>query len=483
MTRTVRATTPLFSALAAFCALTAHAAPPAYTIQPIQQNHPELLVPVPGVMNNTGQLAGYAYSVGAADINLALWNNAVLTNGGDTPHSYLGLIDMNDSGQVLGYTVDDERGIHGFIYKNGTYTSIPNFQYGPGINASGKVPFWNPDMEGYFLWNNGNSTPLPMTATVNGATHELSEPYGINDNDEIAYVSYSPLFGVPSLYVQGAQPFAVPAPEQYLSGWLVGINNSRQMAGEFLTGTEQRKPFLYSDNGTRGHGTYQIFDADYHLLRLNGRGEVLAQKDSDGEYAIFHDNAWHNLDACVPTGWTVACTYDMNDKGEIAALLFDAGQMPQLAILKPNGTPSGSGTLRGQVGLPNPNGKTINVTVTGSTTQTATATLDAQGKFTLPITVTGAATVRIKAANTLSSKVNLTLVNGENVLPATVNLRGGDANNDNVVDITDLLQLIAHYNSVQPSANYLAAADFDNNGTNDISDLLLMIANYNRVGE
>jgi hypothetical protein len=461
MFRSTRAMTPLFSAFAAFCALAAHAAPPSYTLQPIQQTHPDLVAPVPGVMNNNGQIAGYAYSNNAVDQHLAWWNGATLTTTGDAPNEYLALIDMNDRGQVLGYTVDEERGVHGFIYQNGTYTSIPSFQYAYGINAAGKVPFWSQDMEGYFLWNNGNTTPLPMTATINGATHELSEPMGINDNDDVAYVAYDEMYGIPGLYVHGAAPFAITPPEQMLNATIIGINNNRQIAGELLTGTEQRKPFLYSDNGTRGNGTFQFFDADYRLMYLNG---------------------WHDLNDCIPTGWTVACTYDLNDRGEIAAMLINTEFQLQLAILKPSDTQSGN-TLRGQVEMPNPSGKTLRVSITGTTTQNATATLDAQGRFSLPLTVTGAATIRLKAANTLTAKVNMTLANGENALSGSIALRGGDANDDNAIDITDLLQLIGAYNQVSPSAGYLASADFDNNGTNDIADLLLLIGNYNRVGE
>ena len=480
MTRLPRAMTPLLSAFAV-CALTAHAAPPTYTFQPIQQIHPELLAPVPGVMNNNGFILGYAYSAINFHHNLALWNGTALANAGEVPYDYLGLIDVNDAGQVLGYTVDEDRGIHGFIYQNGVYRNIPNFQYGPGINASGKVPYWNSDMASYFLWNNGNSTTLPMTATVQGTQYELSEPCAINDHDEIAYVSYAAIYSVPSLYVHGANPFVISLPEQFLNATIIGMNNNRQIVGKFITGTEQHKPFLYTDNGTRGSGTFQIFNPDYDLRWLNQRGEILAQKDSDGEYAIFHDYAWYNLSACIPTGWTIGCVYDLNDKGEMAAIVGNESET-QLVILKPNGSQN-SNTLSGQVSLPNPNGRTVRVTVTGAATQTTTAILDAQGRFTLPITVTGTAAIRLKASNTLAFKVTMTLANGENTLPSMIALRGGDANDDNAVDVTYLLAVINHYNKTQGSSGYLEACDFNLDGKNDVTDLLAVIGNYNKVGD
>jgi uncharacterized protein YfkK (UPF0435 family) len=62
-------------------------------------------------------------------------------------------------------------------------------------------------------------------------------------------------------------------------------------------------------------------------------------------------------------------------------------------------------------------------------------------------------------------------------------LRAGDVNNDNAVDITDLLALIAAYNKLSPNAGYLEGADFNADGTNDITDLLLLIGNYNQIGD
>lgn len=61
-------------------------------------------------------------------------------------------------------------------------------------------------------------------------------------------------------------------------------------------------------------------------------------------------------------------------------------------------------------------------------------------------------------------------------------LLAGDATNDNIADIGDLLLVIAHYNAIAPSPNYLAEADFNCDNAVDISDLLLLIGNYNIIG-
>ena len=95
--------------------------------------------------------------------------------------------------------------------------------------------------------------------------------------------------------------------------------------------------------------------------------------------------------------------------------------------------------------------------------------------------------VAFKGSKWLQKTVSVDLTSGDvsgfNYIGPINSLRGGDANNDNAADISDLLLLIAHYNKAFPSPNYLEAADFNNDNANDISDLLILITNYNRLGD
>jgi hypothetical protein len=123
-------------------------------------------------------------------------------------------------------------------------------------------------------------------------------------------------------------------------------------------------------------------------------------------------------------------------------------------------------------------GRTLTVTLTPAGCDPVinrTVTLDANGAFMLTDIRRGYYTVRVKAAGADTT-------NGD-VSGITVTLRGGDANGDNMVDITDLLLLIAHYNQNAPAAEYLEACDFNEDGSNDISDLLALIGNYNQMGD
>ena len=121
---------------------------------------------------------------------------------------------------------------------------------------------------------------------------------------------------------------------------------------------------------------------------------------------------------------------------------------------------------------PQPSGTTINQTVT----------LDASGNYSIPGIPNGTYNIGIKGARWLRTTINNVVISGGTV---TVNaaLRAGDSNNDNVVDVTDLLAIINHYNQTSASSNYLVDADFNNDGVDDVSDLLIVINNYNQLGD
>lgn len=118
----------------------------------------------------------------------------------------------------------------------------------------------------------------------------------------------------------------------------------------------------------------------------------------------------------------------------------------------------------------------------GSPTLTRTVTLAANGAYTMASVPQKAYTVWIKGTKWLARTVPVNLTNGSLTIP-TVALAAGDANNDNVVDISDLLLLILAYNKVSPNAGYNLAADFNCDGANDIADLLLLIGSFNRRGD
>jgi hypothetical protein len=118
----------------------------------------------------------------------------------------------------------------------------------------------------------------------------------------------------------------------------------------------------------------------------------------------------------------------------------------------------------------------------GSPDFTRTVSVPADGRFVLNDVPPKSYRVRIKSPKWLALARALDLVVDD--APQWNNtLLGGDVNDDNVVDITDLLALIGAYNQAAPASGYLEAADISGDGIVDITDLLTLIGNYNRVGD
>ncbi len=117
----------------------------------------------------------------------------------------------------------------------------------------------------------------------------------------------------------------------------------------------------------------------------------------------------------------------------------------------------------------------------GAALFTITQTLGSLGEFSF-VVPSGSYDIAIKGSKWLRSVVSVDASAGD-VSGVSASLKGGDANNDNFVDISDLLLLIGAYNQVAPAAGYLDAADFTCDGTDDISDLLVLISNYNQQGD
>ena len=95
--------------------------------------------------------------------------------------------------------------------------------------------------------------------------------------------------------------------------------------------------------------------------------------------------------------------------------------------------------------------------------------------------------MNVKSYKYLASNVPVDTTAGTPVT-ANVTLRGGDANNDNTVDIGDFGVLVNVYgNSYDPAVvlipDPLVEADFNGDGTIDIGDFGILVNNYGSTGD
>jgi parallel beta-helix repeat protein len=119
----------------------------------------------------------------------------------------------------------------------------------------------------------------------------------------------------------------------------------------------------------------------------------------------------------------------------------------------------------------------------GAVAFTRTVTPAADGTFRLENVPGRRYRLSAKGAKWLQQTVAIDGTTGD-VNGISLTLPGGDANDDNTANISDLMILIAAYNSQRGvDAEFRDVADFNCDGFNDIADLLLLIGNYNRQGD
>ncbi|MFN4033496.1 MAG: hypothetical protein ACK4ME_07730 [Fimbriimonadales bacterium] len=110
----------------------------------------------------------------------------------------------------------------------------------------------------------------------------------------------------------------------------------------------------------------------------------------------------------------------------------------------------------------------------GTTINTYTTTLDANGSYALRVNETGSAEVLAQLTPGLAKKVSLNLTGTVNQNFALTN---GDVNGDNVVDDADLLQVLFNFGGND------AAADVNGDNVVDDADLLIVLFNFGSVGD
>lgn len=114
---------------------------------------------------------------------------------------------------------------------------------------------------------------------------------------------------------------------------------------------------------------------------------------------------------------------------------------------------------------------------------TLTASVDAAGNFSLNNIPSGSYKLKVYSDYRLSRVVAADVSTG-NVTGLNVGaLPGGDATNDNSVDVLDLDALIRAFDAAPGDANWNVAADFNCDNSVDVLDLDVLIRNFDKSGE
>jgi hypothetical protein len=212
-----------------------------------------------------------------------------------------------------------------------------------------------------------------------------------------------------------------------------------------------------------------------------GSSNAWVPKDNSGlwETAVFYLTDARFADGQPgSTDFSIYCTGDGNEWVSFVEVTKGGGA--------PSVTPTPTATpvlsaLRGTVTLqgrpPPPDASwVVALTVKIGDTNYAAIT-DPSGAFTITGLTPGTYDVCVKNSHAVSSKkVGVLLVAGMNAVDLGT-LREGDANNDDLINISDFVILRAVYSTSD------ARADFNQNGIVEIGDFVLLRANYSAQGD
>ncbi|MCE9558027.1 MAG: hypothetical protein K8R88_03665 [Armatimonadetes bacterium] len=86
----------------------------------------------------------------------------------------------------------------------------------------------------------------------------------------------------------------------------------------------------------------------------------------------------------------------------------------------------------------------------------------------------------IRGSHWLGKAMKLDASNADSIAVALVN---GDANGDNVIDLTDYTIVATAFNALPSSANWDARADFNGDEVIDLTDYTVVVTNFNAIGD
>jgi probable HAF family extracellular repeat protein len=290
-------------------------------------------------INNEGQVAGEAFAGNNQSVAF-LYSNGVMTNLGNLGGPIDGVYDVNDAGQVVGYssttTGANELPAYAFLWSNGTLTNLGTisgtYSQANGINDSGQIvgeaqvgiDSHNSGIYRAFLWNDGAFANLGTLGGASG-TGFISAARSINDHGEIVgYSNVSSYVTHGFLYVNGTMTDLGTLGGTNSSG--NDINDSGEIVGSSNTaaggGNQVTDPVLWNNGTMTDLGT--LGGTAGWAQSINSAGVVVGNSDLAGNKVsdpfIYINGKMTDLTTLMPSippGLTHIYASQINDRGQI----------------------------------------------------------------------------------------------------------------------------------------------------------------------
>jgi probable HAF family extracellular repeat protein len=146
-------------------------------------------------INNRGQVVGNA-TTSRGDTHAFISNNGTMSDLGTLGGNFSSASSINDNGVVVGNTGAspfEQFSPSACVYSNGTISGIKNlatYSRATGINASGQVVGWADDYATWygFVYSNGTMTSLRGLGSIYGWTASWAD--AINNNEQVVGAAY-----------------------------------------------------------------------------------------------------------------------------------------------------------------------------------------------------------------------------------------------------------------------------------------------------
>lgn len=294
---------------------------------------------VPYALNNQGQVVGFTYS--EAGPYAFLYSDGAMTALGTLGGNISGALDINDSGQIVGWSETASGAIHGFTYSNGSMLDFGGVQIS-AINNSGQLLLVNADGD-VSIYTGGDTVGISGVSGSDYYASALNNLGQVVGNELLAGGVWRAL-----LYFNG---------EQIELGTLGGtggeaydINDAMQIVGQADAEDGMKHAFLFQsgimiDLGTLGGSSL--------AHGINNSGLIVGDAvDADGvsRAVLFSDGAVLDLNALIVDGDDTLLSFarGINDAGQIIALGADG----RTYLLNPVPLPAAAGLFAsGLLGL------------------------------------------------------------------------------------------------------------------------------------